>query len=50
MIKLGDALWNKNRHIKLQMIQCDKRSYLKKVSNYDIIKMELFKFKEGSIW
>ena len=40
MIKLGDALWNKNRHIKLQMIQCDKRSYLKKVSNYDIIKME----------
>ena len=46
MIKLGDALWNKNRHI----IQCDKRSYLKKVSNYDIIKMELFEFKEGSIW
>lgn len=50
MIKLGDALWNKNRHIKLQMIQCDKRSYLKKVSNYDIIKMELFEFKESSIW
>ena len=50
MIKLGDALWNKNRHIRLQMIQCDKRSYLKKVSNYDIIKMELFEFKEGSIW
>ena len=22
MIKLSDALWNKNRHIRLQMIQC----------------------------
>ena len=23
MVKLSDALWNKNRHIRLQMIQCD---------------------------
>ena len=43
--KIPRPLWHK----KLQMIQCDKRSYLKKVSNYDIIKMELFEFKEGSI-
>lgn len=33
MIKLGDALWNKNRHIKLQMIQCDWQENIEMICN-----------------
>ena len=31
MVKLSDALWNKNRHIKLQMIQCDWQENIERI-------------------
>jgi len=31
MVKLSDALWNKNRHIRLQMIQCDCQENIERI-------------------
>jgi len=31
MVKLSDALWNKNRHIRLQMIQCDRQENIEMI-------------------
>ena len=31
MVKLSDALWKNNRHIKLQMIQCDCQENIERI-------------------